>query len=77
MISDVVEIYVPIIDKGKFHGAFEVYYDLTDKSEMLNNQLLRSLYVLSALALIVFISTILLLLRASKIAFFGFIKLPG
>ena len=44
---------------------------------MLNNQLLRSLYVLSALALIVFISTILLLLRASKIAFFGFIKLPG
>jgi len=65
--ADVVEIYVPLIDKGKFQGAFEIYYDITDKREMLNKQWRHSLYFLSALALIVFISIILLLLRASKL----------
>ena len=30
---DVVETYVPLLQNGKFIGAFEIYYDITDRLE--------------------------------------------
>jgi len=65
--ADVLETYLPIMDNGKFHGAFEIYYDITDKKEMLYTLLLRSMLILFALALIILIAVTLFLLNTSKI----------
>lgn len=54
--ADVVETYFPLMDNGTFHGAFEIYYDITDKKEKLHTLLLRLLLILFALALIILIS---------------------
>ncbi|HYA15354.1 MAG TPA: hypothetical protein VEF33_13550 [Syntrophales bacterium] len=34
--SDVLETYVPIMDEGRFLGAFEIYYDITGRRKQLN-----------------------------------------
>jgi hypothetical protein len=34
--SDVLETYVPIMDGGRFLGAFEIYYDITGRRKQLN-----------------------------------------
>jgi signal transduction histidine kinase len=34
--ADVVETYVPVMDEGKFIGAFELYYNITSRSRALN-----------------------------------------
>ncbi len=40
--TDVVETYVPIIKKGEFIGAFEIYYDITHQSDQLSNIVINS-----------------------------------
>lgn len=42
--ADVVETYVPIMRKGNFIGAFEIYYDITATRTKLN-QLTRKIYI--------------------------------
>ncbi len=37
--SDVVETYVPVMRSGKFLGAFELYYDVTERNRDLNSQI--------------------------------------
>ena len=39
---DVVETYVPLMNKGVFRGAFEVYYDITARKLQLDKLLFRS-----------------------------------
>jgi signal transduction histidine kinase len=39
--KDVVETYVPVIYKGKFIGAFEIYYDITGKQQTMRAILLK------------------------------------
>ena len=34
--TDVVETYVPVMSEGNFMGAFEVYYDITERNKELN-----------------------------------------
>jgi putative nucleotidyltransferase with HDIG domain len=50
MKSDVVETYVPIMDADRFLGAFEIYYDITDRKERLSK------LGLEAATLIIFLS---------------------
>ncbi|KKL69920.1 hypothetical protein LCGC14_2110090, partial [marine sediment metagenome] len=66
--SDVVEIYIPLMKNGAFHGALEIYYDITSKKEKLNNLLLHSMYILSPMVLIALISIVLFLFNTSKIS---------
>jgi len=33
--SDVLELYVPLMNDGRFLGAFEIYYDVTDRRKQL------------------------------------------
>ncbi|MBI5639984.1 MAG: GGDEF domain-containing protein [Nitrospirae bacterium] len=42
MIRDVVETYVPMMENGRFIGAFEIYYDITKSRESLDRLILRS-----------------------------------
>jgi hypothetical protein len=39
---DVLETYVPLMNKDRFLGAFEVYYDITDRKKQLDKLLSRS-----------------------------------
>jgi len=49
--SDVVETYVPIMRDGKFVGAFEIYYDITERKKHLDELLFISSLGLLALTL--------------------------
>jgi signal transduction histidine kinase len=42
---DVVETYVPVMSVGKFIGAFELYYDITERNSKLNKVMNKSLLV--------------------------------
>jgi diguanylate cyclase (GGDEF)-like protein len=42
MKVDVVETYVPIMKNNKFLGAFEIYYDITSRNQLLNKNVLNS-----------------------------------
>lgn len=39
---DVLETYVPLMNNGKFLGAFEIYYDITDRKKQLHKLLSQS-----------------------------------
>jgi PAS domain S-box-containing protein len=66
MTLDVVETYVPIIEKGAVIGAFEIYYDITDFKKRLQHLLRTSLLVLIALVAGLLFSIIMVLVRAAK-----------
>ena len=42
MSRDVVEVYVPLMQQGAFRGAFELYYDITERKAQLDALLNRS-----------------------------------
>lgn len=63
---NVAEVYVPILTDGRFLGAFEIYYDITEQSKnIVRNEYLFEFASLSTWLLLtgVFVS---LLIRASK-----------
>ena len=64
--ADVVETYVPVLSNGSFIGAFEIYYDITDRKEKQGNLLARIYAVLFAIVLIFLITVIVILFKASK-----------
>ena len=67
---DVVETYVPIMQAGNFIGAFEVYLDITDEKNELNNLIFKS----SILLFLIATTLILAILVISFIAWRSFIK---
>ncbi len=42
MTSDVLETYVPIMNDGRVLGAFEIYYDITDRKKHLDKLVSQS-----------------------------------
>jgi hypothetical protein len=40
--SDVLETYVPLMNDGRFLGAFEIYYDITDRKKQLDKLISQS-----------------------------------
>ncbi len=40
--SDVLETYVPIMNEGRFLGALEIYYDITDRRKEINKLISQS-----------------------------------
>jgi hypothetical protein len=40
--SDVLETYVPLMNEGKFLGALEIYYDITDSKKQLDKLISQS-----------------------------------
>jgi len=59
--SDVLETYVPLMDGGRFLGAFEIYYDITERKKQLDKLILQSstLVLLFATGLLIAIIFIL------------------
>jgi len=58
--TDVVETYVPLMNGDNFLGAFEIYYDITDRKNQLDDLLSHSTIVLIGLTLgLLFVFTVI------------------
>jgi len=66
MTVDVVETYVPIMKAGKFLGAFEIYYDITERNGEINRMVLLSSLVLFFLMFLFFVTIVFVLYKADK-----------
>ncbi|MBU0728142.1 MAG: response regulator [Proteobacteria bacterium] len=64
--TDVMEIYVPIILGGKFTGAAEVYYDITENLLLLKRQFQRFNYTLYPISLCLLLGIIFASMKAEK-----------
>jgi len=59
--SDVLETYVPLMNNGRFLGAFEVYFDITDRKKQLDKLISRSSTITFMFASGLLIAVILIL----------------
>ncbi|MBU1698385.1 MAG: hypothetical protein KKD21_15315 [Proteobacteria bacterium] len=64
--ADVLETYIPIIKNDKFIGAFEIYYDITDRKKRLDKLLYTSSLILILLAISLQYTIIISLLKAGR-----------
>ncbi|MDA3831916.1 MAG: hypothetical protein PF495_00815, partial [Spirochaetales bacterium] len=64
--ADVLETYIPIIKNDKFIGAFEIYYDITDRKKRLDKLLHTSSLILILLAISLQYTIIISLLKAGR-----------
>lgn len=61
---DLIETYVPVMVDGQFHGAMEVYYDVTYGQENLKSLSRQSFFMLLAASVGLLLMTLLVLFRA-------------
>ena len=66
MQDDVVETYVPIMRGGRFLGAFEIYYDITTRNQMLQKTVFRSALISFGIMFGLFMAMVISLLLADK-----------
>ncbi len=64
--TDVMETYVPIMNGENFLGAFEIYYDLSQTTENLNNLLYKFLFILTFIFLLLLTAIIISAFNANK-----------
>lgn len=70
VVRDVAEIYIPILDKGKFVGAFELYYDLTGRKEDLDNLLINEAFLGTTISISLLVIILIALARAGKVSYY-------
>ncbi|WP_305041302.1 sensor histidine kinase [Geoalkalibacter sp.] len=63
---DITETYVPILKEGTFLGAFEIYYDITQRKARQDQNLRKSTLVSAAIAVLFFGALIFILERTGK-----------
>jgi len=66
LTRDVAEIYLPIMNAGVFEGAFEIYYDITEKRHKLDEIIKRSMFILAFFSLAILSALGIVILFASK-----------
>lgn len=66
MNTDVVETYVPLMDRQQFNGAFELYYDITKSREKLGTLISRSSAVVFIVALCLLVGVVLSAVNANR-----------
>jgi len=68
LTADVVETYIPVMDGEKFIGAFEIYYDITDKEERINSVISRiSFGTFAGIMVLLILSNLFVLWERQKI----------
>jgi PAS domain S-box-containing protein len=63
---DVVEAYVPLMRGHNFQGAFEIYFDITDRKKLLDNLLSKSTVVLVTLTVGLLFAIIIVFYKENK-----------
>jgi len=66
MSVDVVETYVPLMKDGLFLGAFEIYYDITEKKQNLERLLRISFVIVTVLALAVLLTSVVNFVKENR-----------
>lgn len=66
VVADVVETYVPIMRDGKFVGAFEIYYDITERKEKLDRTAFLCYSALFALSFVLLSAVLVSSYKTSK-----------
>lgn len=66
LTRDVAEVYVPLMTGGTFRGAFEIYYDVTERRKALYQLLFRSSSILYSIACLVLVLSGAALCKASS-----------
>lgn len=64
--ADVVETYVPIMKDTTFLGAFEIYYDITERNKNLNNVVIISSIIPLGMTIMFLIVTTLTIFRLDR-----------
>ena len=64
---DVIETYIPIMSNGKFIGAFEIYYDITERKKELDKLIIRSSLVVFAVVFALLASIVLVSSNAKRV----------
>jgi HD-GYP domain-containing protein (c-di-GMP phosphodiesterase class II) len=64
--KDVAEVYIPIMRNNVFGGAFEIYYDITERKQALGRLLFQSSMILYAMAIAFLLSVMGMLLKISE-----------
>ncbi len=67
MDADVVETYQPIMVQGRFIGAFELYYDITERMRLMDRLELRTLAQMIAMVLLLGGAMAWVLVRAARV----------
>lgn len=65
MATDAVEVYIPVMKNGRFLGAFEIYYDITDRREAVDKLLLSSSIMLFSVASGLLVIVVVILSKAA------------
>jgi uncharacterized protein YpmS len=63
---DVAETYVPIMDNGVFVGAFEIYYDISEKKKAINALVAKSTITLLLFAPVMFFLVLFILSKTAQ-----------
>jgi len=66
LVADVVETYVPIMSEGKFMGAFEIYYNVTNKTAELHRAITRASIIPIVMTVGGLLLTVIILLQLDK-----------
>jgi response regulator RpfG family c-di-GMP phosphodiesterase len=66
LTSDVAEVYAPLMAGDSFRGAFEIYYDVTKRKNILDRLLFRSSLILYSIAFLVLALSGIALWKASS-----------
>ena len=66
MAVDNVETYVPIMNNGKFLGAFEIYYDVTKRKARFNKLRIEATVLVIVLAFVLLIVVSIISFKASR-----------
>jgi hypothetical protein len=66
--GDVVETYVPLMKEGVFQGAFEIYYDITDKKHDFDRLLLISFVISIVLAVGVLLTSLMNVVKERRMS---------
>jgi len=64
--ADVVETYVPLMNGDNFLGAFEIYYDITDRKNRLDDLLTHSTAVLFTLTICLLFAFVIIFFKENK-----------
>jgi PAS domain S-box-containing protein len=64
--ADVVETYVPLVNGDNFLGAFEIYYDITDRKNRLDDLVTHSTAVLFTLTIGLLFAFIVIFFKENK-----------
>jgi PAS domain S-box-containing protein len=64
--ADVVETYVPLMSDDKFLGAFEIYYDITERKNQLDVLLSHSTTILFTLTVVLVFAFVIIFFKENK-----------